>query len=290
MAKRLLNLPESVTDTRLREICRDFDAKVYAKVRVADVLSIEGSGIDDELFSFGLKSHFDFVITESDDIPIFAVEFDGLGHGSLEARRRDQLKNRLCDHFEFPVLRVNRNNLSPTFSNWDLLSWFCTVWFVKRDWDEAVHDGKIAIEDSIFDPMFVSAVTKSGTRGLELEHHARSELGRLFREGVIPSHMAEWIVAQDTGGILRALAWIRVSEHEGVVAETAMQHQRVGDWIHFAIRGIVLSRLEKAVTAVLDSQDSPLPVPEIRERAEAFESKFQTIMACGSGAVPRKHV
>jgi len=109
------------------------------------------SGIDDELFSFGLKSHFDFVITESDDIPIFAVEFDGPGHGSLAARRRDQLKNRLCDHFEFPVLRVNRNYLSPTFSNWDLLSWFCTVWFVKRDWDEAVHDGKIAIEDSIFE-------------------------------------------------------------------------------------------------------------------------------------------
>ena len=285
MAKRLLNIPESATDTRLREVCSDFGARVYAKVRVADVLDIDASGIDDELFSFGLKSHFDFVITESDDIPIFAVEFDGPGHGSVEAHRRDQLKNRLCDHFEFPLLRVNRNYLSPTFSNWDLLSWFCTVWFVKRDWDEAVHDGKIAIEDSIFDPMFVSVVTKSGTRGLELERHARSEFGRLFRNGMIPSHMAEWIVAEDIGGILRALAWIRVSEHEGVMTETAMQHQRVGDWIRFAITGIVLSRLEEAVAAVLGSQDSPLPVSQIRARVDAFKSKFQTIEACGSGAV-----
>jgi hypothetical protein len=285
MLKQIVNLSESVTDARLREICIEFDAKVYAKVRVADVFEIEGSGIADQLYSFALKSHFDFVITESDDNPIFAVEFDGPGHRSVDAKRRDQLKNELCDHFEFQLLRVNQKYLSPSFSNWDLLRWFCTVWFVKRGWDEAVLEGTIPYEDSIFDPMFVSVVTKSGSRGLELERHARSEFGRLFQAGVIPSHMPEWIVAKDDDGTLRALAWIKVSEVEGVLTETAIQQQRVGDWVQFAIRGVVLSRLEDAVSSVLGSQASSVPVSDIRARAEKFRNDYQMLMALGSGAV-----
>lgn len=285
MLKRLLNLPESVTDARLREICAEFDANVNPKVRVADVFEIEASGIADQLYSFALKSHFDFVITGSDHLPIFAVEFDGPVHRSADAKRRDQLKNELCDHFEFQLLRINQKYFSPTFSNWDLLGWFCTVWFVKRGWDDDVLKGKIPYEDSIFDPMFVSVVTKSGSRGLELERHARSEFGRLFRAGVIPSHIPEWIVATDEGGKLRALAWIKVSDVEGVLTETAMQQQRVGNWVDFAIRGIVLSRLEAAVCSVLGSQASPMPVSDIRVRAEKFRNDYQVRMAFGSSAV-----
>lgn len=63
MLKPLLNLPESETDSRLREVCDDFDARVFAKVRVADVLQIERSGIDDVLYRYALQAHFDFIIT-----------------------------------------------------------------------------------------------------------------------------------------------------------------------------------------------------------------------------------
>lgn len=273
-----------MTDARLREICAEFGADVNPKVRVGDVFEIERSGIADQLYSFALKSHFDFVITGPDHIPIFAVEFDGPGHKSADAKRRDQLKNELCDHFEFQLLRINQRYFSPTFSNWDLLGWFCTVWFVKRGWDDDVLEGRIPYEDSIFDPMFVSVVTKLGTRGLELERHALSEFGRLFRGGVIPSHMPEWIVAKDEEGTLRALAWIKVSEVEGVLTETAMQQQRVGDWVHFAIRGIVLSRLEDAVSSALGSQAPAVPVSEIRANAEKFRNDYQILMAFGSGA------
>ena len=80
MLKRLLNLPESVTDQRLREVCDDFNAKVYAKVRVADVLPIERSGIDNGHYRYALQAHFDFVVTDSADQSLFAVEFDGSGH------------------------------------------------------------------------------------------------------------------------------------------------------------------------------------------------------------------
>lgn len=285
MLKRILNLPESVTDKRLRDTCAEFGAKVYPKIRVADVFEIEGSGISRELYSYSMRAHFDFLITESDDTPIFAVEFDGPGHDTEDAQRRDKLKNDLCDRFRLQLLRINQKYLSESFSSWDLVSWFCTVWFVKRGWNEAVDEGKIHYEDAIFDPMFVSVRTKSGTCGLELERHARSEFGRLFQNGSIPDHMPEWIVAKDENNTLRALAWISVSETEGVIVETAMKQQRVGDWAHFAIRGIVLSRLEQALSCVIASQATPIPIREIRTRATNFKRNFKIIMALGRGAV-----
>jgi hypothetical protein len=64
-----------------------------------------------------------------------------------------------------------------------------------------------------------------------------------------------------------------------------MQQQRVGDWVHFAIRGIVLSRLEGAVSRVLSSQAQPVPVSDICATAEKFRNDYQMIMALGSGAV-----
>jgi hypothetical protein len=42
--KKLLNNPERITYGRLREVCARHGTEVYAKVRLADVLPIEGSG------------------------------------------------------------------------------------------------------------------------------------------------------------------------------------------------------------------------------------------------------
>lgn len=155
MLKQILNLPESVTDQRLREICGDFDAAVYPKVRVADVLPIENSGIDNEQYRYALQAHFDFVVADSNAHPLFVVEFDGSSHLEPDAKRRDSLKNALCERFNVPLLRINRRYLSNRFSDWDLLRWFATVFFVKRSWDEDVESGHIPPENSVFDPAFV---------------------------------------------------------------------------------------------------------------------------------------
>jgi len=45
MLKRMLNSPERITYSRLREVCVRHAAEVYSKVRLADVLPIEGSGL-----------------------------------------------------------------------------------------------------------------------------------------------------------------------------------------------------------------------------------------------------
>jgi len=72
--KRMLNCPERITYDRLTDVCERRSALVYVKVRMADVLPVEGSGLSEGLYEFALQSHFDFVITDLEQKPLFAVE------------------------------------------------------------------------------------------------------------------------------------------------------------------------------------------------------------------------
>jgi Protein of unknown function (DUF2726) len=80
--------------------------EVFAKVRVADILPIKFGRISDELYSYALKAHFDFVISH-DNIPTMAIEFDGSGHDP----HNDKKKGQICDKFEFPLVRVTNHHL-----------------------------------------------------------------------------------------------------------------------------------------------------------------------------------
>ena len=109
--KKIFNTPEKETHEKLNEICNKYGAAVYPKIRLADILPIENSGISDKEYRFALQSHFDFVIANQDDEPLFVIEFDSSFHESDEQKIRDSKKNKLCEHFNLPILRVNGNHL-----------------------------------------------------------------------------------------------------------------------------------------------------------------------------------
>lgn len=74
----LVNGHEVLTDQSLERAASAAGYRIAPKVRIADVLAIRGSGLSDPQYSYALRAHFDFVVTESDErIPEFAVEFDG---------------------------------------------------------------------------------------------------------------------------------------------------------------------------------------------------------------------
>jgi hypothetical protein len=127
--KLLVNNYEKITHDKLAAACRAESARVCPKVRVKDALPIERSGVSGEHFRYALQSHFDFVVTDKDSNVLFAVEFDGPLHDSLDAERRDRIKNELYDRFSLPLLRVNANHLQRRFRQWDLLSYFVETWF-----------------------------------------------------------------------------------------------------------------------------------------------------------------
>src|SRR5690606_9890744 len=105
------NLSEKRTYDVLEKASMPHDAQIFAKIRVADVINIEKSGISNDLYRFSLQSHFDFVVADAKYDPQFAVEFDGPHHQTDEQRSRDLKKDNLCKRFELPLLRVNDDSL-----------------------------------------------------------------------------------------------------------------------------------------------------------------------------------
>ncbi len=77
MLKRLLNKSEEATNEVLKPLSDKWGAHAFVKVKAASILPIEKSRIDDSEFRFALQSEFDFVVTDDDLQPLFAVEFDG---------------------------------------------------------------------------------------------------------------------------------------------------------------------------------------------------------------------
>jgi hypothetical protein len=141
MAKRLLTQAEEATNDILKPLCEKWGAHAFIKVRVADVLPIENSGIDDSAFRFALQSHFDFVVADADIRPLFAVEFDGNTHTSDVQQQRDGQKNQLCERFAFPLLRINSRYLVSKYRQMDVLTWFVSYWFAARMIDDAYEQG-----------------------------------------------------------------------------------------------------------------------------------------------------
>ena len=181
--KRILNCQETTTHQRLQDACSRNDAEVFAKLRVADILRIENSGISDELFRFALQSHFDFLIGDSEKRPLFAVEFDGGGHAAPEQARRDGKKNELCERFEFPLLRINSEYLNRTYRKLDLLTWFVECWFANRAISDAQESGQVP-PDEYLDPLsFIAIPGLPGRFPLWLSAEPLIAIGKLAEAG-----------------------------------------------------------------------------------------------------------
>lgn len=104
--KALLNRGENAVLGIAESVCSETGTKVFAKVRIADVVQIDGSGISNDLYRYALSAHFD-VLVAKDNEAFLAIEFDGSGHDP----RNDLKKAKLCDYFHVPMVRVRENHL-----------------------------------------------------------------------------------------------------------------------------------------------------------------------------------
>lgn len=146
----LVNGDELHTDQALREAVADAGFRLDAKVRVADVLRIERSGLSSQAYGFALRSHFDWVISDADTtMPEFAVEFDGPSHLAQESRARDALKDEICRQLGLPLLRIDHVVLRP-FRRRTVLAVLVAAWALYRGFVEAQEAGHIPW-DEIFD-------------------------------------------------------------------------------------------------------------------------------------------
>lgn len=142
--KRILaNKYEAATHEALIEAASNSGAKVFPKVRVADAIDIDKSGLSDPEYSYALRAHFDFVITREDAKAAFAVEFDGPLHDrNPETIRRDNLKNSICKKLGMPLLRIDAGYLRK-LSRFTLIGWMVEVWFLAEAFYDAQESGSV---------------------------------------------------------------------------------------------------------------------------------------------------
>lgn len=228
MNQRLLNQYEEITYEALTRVCETNGARVFPKVRVADVFPLENSGISSAHYSYGLRSHFDFLITDEEYQPQFSVEFDGPLHRTNQVQRqRDTLKNDLCNRFNHGLLRINSKYLSSSYRGLDLLTYFVDAWFLELAFDEAQRNGQIPYDEP-FDMTFIYSTGTSGGKKwpywlsldiqLDLQRlHAAQKIGQMA-----PSHH----VGIDENGNYRCIAWLVMNSDSVLAVITGMRAQQ----------------------------------------------------------------
>jgi hypothetical protein len=198
------NENERYTGEELEKYTEGQDAEVFKKVRVADVLEIEGSGISDQLYSYALKAHFDFVVAQgSDGYPKFAVEFDEFHHRTdPDTIERDRKKENIYHELGLPLFRITREHLEelgigedPEFSTSfgsmfykhysSTIGWLTDMWFTREAFFEAKEQGKLP-----YDAVWSSAGVQGPDAGLY------SHIGTAYKKGAVLQKLPTDYIAQ----------------------------------------------------------------------------------------------
>jgi hypothetical protein len=266
--KRLLNHSEEVTDRRLRDACDPHDVRVFAKVRLADILPIDGSGIPTREYAFALKAHVDFLVVAADLAPLFAVEFDGPQHRDATQVARDETKNDLCRHFGLPLLRVDDRFLDRRYMNMDLLGWLVGVVLTRRRDRELVQAGELSPEDAAAaDPIFCAPFV--------ISYEARQRLSALSETGMCDRY-PPFFIGVDEQDNAYAIAGLHFASGQWLYITAEMPYQRFFLLAENLLEEIIYIKLADAAEAVIAGKRQLAPPAEFAHRVGTYLEKYQT--------------
>lgn len=224
MKKKILNKAEKLTKDRLEELCSRDEVNIHPKLGLSDVFTIEKSGISDREYSYALKAHFDFTISDKEYNPLFSVEYDGPYHESDEKQKQnDKLKNKLCDHFNHPLLCINSNYLSKKYRQLDLLKYFIDAWFQGEAFYKAKEAGTVPPDE----PFMLTSVISDGNNMWPylLSLDAQQVFRKNYEAGKILMPATSFWVGCDEEGNYHCITWIEVKKEQYLFVTTGMQKQ-----------------------------------------------------------------
>lgn len=223
----LVNEGEFKTDEALREAAASVGYGVHTKVRVADTLAIDRSGLTDEQYGYALRSHFDWVVTDlASTVPEFAVEFDGQSHEDDRVRRRDALKDSICERLGLPLLRIDRFGLRPTIRR-------TVIWYLVESWalwcgfSEAQDDGTLPL-DEVFEPWaFIDGVDAHGYPIFrDMARPTRTLVARLAAKGLLRDPIASHAYRsghRDDPDHAEAYAWAMTTDSRVIIGHARIR-------------------------------------------------------------------
>lgn len=273
--KKILNLHEEATNFRLREVCEKYGAYVCPKMRLADIFPIENSGISHKLYKYALQAHFDFLVTDSEHQPLFAVEFDGPSHKSMAQIIRDEKKNTLCEKFELPLLRIKASYLIRKYRNLDLLTWFLEHWFVLEAFIKGQENNNMLLDEP-FDSSLLSRLPGREERfPLWLSLGIPDKLYELYKSKKIKSWSPSHWIGVDEKENYFGLIWLPIDDEKGVIEQSAIQTQNfpvVGSEI---LTEILFFQLYEKLSRILEGAATAVSIQEIDGKIKTFTQKYE---------------
>ncbi len=287
-----MNLHEEITHSRLRSVCEDYGASIAIKIRIADIMPIERSGISNEEYAFALRSHLDFLVFDSNREPLFAVEFDGPSHQDPSQKRRDAIKNDLCEKFSLPLLRINSKSLQKKFRHMDILSWFIEIWFLAEGFYRAQKQGEIPYEEP-FDPFHLSVSDRKMAFPFDLAYDVDSRIRTMYKTGIIRDERRSYFVGTDEEGTYYGISYLKINDDLGVSAESVLRNQNFPSQAEYSgdlqlmlpdlLSAIMANELFEKLLVVQKDEAPPEPWPQMREKVESFRSTYREVSSCYFG-------
>jgi hypothetical protein len=274
LKKRLLNKSEERTYSEITSVEHIKESDVFSKIRIADVLRIENSGVTADLYSYALKAHFDFVIADKNLEPIFAIEFDGPSHIEPEQIQRDQKKIALCELFDFPILRINDRYLERSYRvQMSLLRWIIDVYFLQEGFHELQEKGHIPL-DEIFDPAWVitnsNSMDKKDWWPYQIGIEARLRLQDYHKKGLIHDPTPNGAIGYSKDGVMKGFEFIRVSEDVCVYIESGMRNYKFPILLSDLFDELLIITLEQKVKKYIHDKSGSITLAEAQDKARLF--------------------
>ncbi len=274
---QFFNKYEKITYDKLEAVADKTGAHVFAKVRLADVIPLNNSGISDAEFSFALKSHVDFLVTNSEQEQQFCVEFDGPTHREKQQIQRDEIKNDLLARFDLPYMRINARYLEDRYRGLDLLTYFVDVWFLSIAFDEAQAAGQVPFDEP-FDPTFVLLGGPPGGRTWPywLSLNLQAKIEKLCDQGRVAQTAPSHLIGADKRGNLRCIAWLFVTEDACLFIETGMrQHRFPAVNCSDVLAQLAVYDVYDALVLALDGQRQLAPPFQLDTRLRFYQTNYE---------------
>lgn len=149
--RRVLNFTEAAVDRLLADYAAETGYRICLKMRLRDVIDIDGLQLTSRERNFAWTSHLDFVAVDSEThLPVLAIEYDGPQHlADHQQRERDQIKDALCDRADLPLLRVD-SLFTRREGKWRVLTYILWAHEMGKAYHEAQAGGLIPADEPFY--------------------------------------------------------------------------------------------------------------------------------------------
>jgi hypothetical protein len=245
MLKQLSTSGEGEVFKQISPVADRYQAEVYRKIRIADVVDI-GQFNTYSLGSYALQAHFDFVVADKSQQPLFALEFDGLGHSPSH----DAKKDKICRLSNLALFRVDLQTSRIETAHFRFLEYLVNLWFLGNEFERMRATGTVPPDE----PFMMSGFLKPNAISVfdsefDLVGQARGKLYSLCRKNNLPGGplwnflLAEVLLFGDDGDYVafcsfpindtkfygRAVVSLK-TPHMGALAEVSFACHEIGQF------------------------------------------------------------